>query len=111
MALHPGPSAGGTDLLRELLQWPGFPGPQPHLFIVEGGGDGGPQPAVPSKDRPTSAWLAFLSEWAEEPVSLFQRGRGLREKREEPGLRVRGADARAGPKGHVPGPEDILEWS
>lgn len=61
------------------------PGPQPHLFIVEGGGDGGaPRPAVPSKDRPTSAWLAFLPEWAEEQVSLFHGPRGLREKREGP---------------------------
>ena len=63
-------------------------GPQPHLFIVEGGGDGPPpSPGLlcPQRTGPrASAWLAFLPEWAEERVSLFHGPRGLREKREGP---------------------------
>lgn len=63
-------------------------GPQPHLFIVEGGGDGPPPtPGLlcPQRTGPrASAWLAFLPEWAEERVSLFHGPRGLREKREGP---------------------------
>ena len=81
----------GTDC-RELLQWPGFPGsPAPLVYSRRGWRWGAPQPAVPSKDRPTSAWLAFLSEWAEEPVSLFHGAEGAeREERGARSLRVRG---------------------
>lgn len=42
------------------------PGPQPSSFIEPSGRRRGDWHAMPSMDRPTSAWLAFLPEWAKE---------------------------------------------
>lgn len=43
--------------------------PAPLIYRTKGAGSGDWH-AVPSMDRPTSAWLAFLPERAKERVSL-----------------------------------------
>lgn len=58
-------------------------GPQPSLFIEpKGAGKGGDWHAVPSMDRPTNAWLAFLPERAKECLIVPLGRGGLREKGE-----------------------------
>lgn len=96
------PSAGSCPQKE-----PGFPAPPAQLvYRAKGGGKGGDWHAVPSMDRPTSAWLAFLPEQAKESLIVpLGRGGWERGERGTRCQRVSRADARAGLK-----LGDIPEW-
>lgn len=94
-----GPSAPGHGVQGGSCCGGGlaFLGPQPNSFIAPRGRGGGHWHAMPSIDRPTSTWLAFLPERAKERVSLSRWDEGAgKEKRGARGWRV---------EGQMPGPQ------
>ena len=91
---------------RELLQqWPSFPGPPAQRVYRAKGAGRGDWHAMPSIDRPTSAWLAFLPERAKERVSLYRWAEGAgSERRGRPE-----ADARVASRATAPSPTASLD--
>lgn len=105
-----GPSAPGHGVQGASCCSGGlaFLGPQPSSFIAPRGRGGGHWHAMPSIDRPTSTWLAFLPERAKERVSLSCWDEGAGKDRRGA---LEAGEWKGRCQGHSAQPYRIPEWS